>query len=74
MAGPLRQTYLACHWHHEKFCEYTRQTGVSLEPLLDLTLSKSELNIARAYLNARSSVSQKIVSQLPWSTKVQSEG
>jgi hypothetical protein len=65
MASPLQQTYLACHRHHEKFCKYTRQTGVLLEPSLDLTLSKSKLDIAHAYLYARSSVSQKTVLQLP---------
>jgi hypothetical protein len=65
MASPLRQTYLACNWHHEKFCKYTRQTGVTLEPSLDLTLSKSKINIACAYSYAQSSVSQKIVSRLP---------
>jgi hypothetical protein len=43
-----------------------RQTGVWLEPLLDLTLSKSKLKIACAYSYARSSVLQKIVVlQLP---------
>ncbi len=37
-----------------------------LEPSLDLTLSKSKLDIARAYLYALSSVLQKIVvSRLP---------
>ncbi len=46
-------------WRHEKFCKYTRQTGVSLEPSLDLTLSKSKLDIARAYSYEQSSVSQK---------------
>ncbi len=45
-ASPLWSTYLACHWHQEKSCKYTRQTGVLLEPLLDLTLSKSKLDIA----------------------------
>ncbi len=44
------------------------------ELLLDLTLSKSMLNIIRAYLYAQSSVLQKIVLPLPWSTNVQSGG
>jgi hypothetical protein len=35
--------------------------GMLLELLLDLTLSKSKLDITRAYPYARSSVSQKIV-------------
>jgi hypothetical protein len=70
MASPLRQTYLACHWHHEKFCKYTRQTGVSLEPSLDLTLSKSKIDIAHAYSYARLSVLQKNVSQLHVSRKI----
>jgi hypothetical protein len=42
VASPLRQTYLVCHRHHEKFCDYARQTGMLLEPSLDLTLSKSK--------------------------------
>jgi hypothetical protein len=64
MASPLQQTYLVCHRRHEKSCKYTRQTGVLLEPSLDLTLSKSKLDITHVYLYAQSSVSQKIVSQL----------
>jgi hypothetical protein len=70
MANPLRQTYLACHWHHEKFCKYTRQTGVSLEPSLDLTLSKSKIDIACVYSYTQFSVLQKNVSQLHVSRKI----
>jgi hypothetical protein len=44
------------------------------ELLLDLKLSKSKLDITCVYLYPRSSVSQKRVLQLPWSTNVQSEG
>ena len=66
-------------------CSFINLSGMPLAPrevlylqdwelLLDLTLSKSKLNITRAYSYARSSVSQKIVLRLPWSTNVQSEG
>ncbi len=66
-------------------CSFINLSGMGLAPrevlysqdwelLLDLTLSKSKLNITCAYLYTQSSVSQKIVLQLPWSTNVQSEG
>ncbi len=42
--------------------------GMLLELLLDLTLSKSKLNITCAYSYVQSSVSQKIVSRLHVST------
>ncbi len=37
----FNQIILYIHQRQEKSSKYTRQTGVSLEPLLDLTLSKS---------------------------------
>ncbi len=44
------------------------------ELLLDLTLLKTKLDITGVYLHTLSSVLQKIVLRLPWSTNVQSKG